>query len=116
MFDIYDIDHSGDLDMIELTRMVKAVFSLNPPADAAAAGFADMDPDSFSKMLNLELDTDGDGNISRRVTPSLCAVHSLFPSLCRSKLFAALAMVSIRVRMRLSPRIYCRSSCLLADH
>jgi protein tyrosine phosphatase/Ca2+-binding EF-hand superfamily protein len=77
IFDLFDVDNNGDLSPDELARLFRAMQSSTTAAgtegddedddddDAMAAMFEEFAPDAIVEMLAMEIDADGDGELSR---------------------------------------------------
>jgi len=82
MFDIFDTHRTGYISQLEMTKLVREMFSCIDSTERPPGS----NPISFSKMIFNEMDKDRDGQISKQEFIQACLDDDSFSSLLALKL------------------------------
>lgn len=78
VFQLFDTDESGTLDVAELTHLITIMSEFDPHN---ASDLQDMPPEMLAEMLHMDFDDDGDGAVSMGEFISKCSSNGVLTSL-----------------------------------
>ena len=87
IFDIFDSSRTGFISQLEMTKLVREMFHVIDSTERPPG----MNPISFSRLIFNEMDSDGDGQISKQEFIKACLDDESFSSILAIKLLESIS-------------------------
>lgn len=76
IFRKFDVDGDGSLDLEEIADMIRAIQRADPNSEVMGVSLENFEPSTLAEMMQLELDDDFDGEISRTEFVDKCTAST----------------------------------------
>merc|ERR1712227_874445 len=80
-FSMYDADGNGWIDLMEMTRIVKSIYSMMGPKQTAAVVGDQQSAEDRAEGIFKKMDVNSDGKVTRQEFVQACIKDQKFPNI-----------------------------------